>query len=181
MSAIFHADVAAEQTMNSRSSTKVRLKTFQQGQSYPSNKLPTHHQRHCPYRGNSKQGCCGNVRSIPPDRRFCWYHDSERRRNLGTKFDIYCRTTAGSMRSAMSAMRTCDGSDKSDANSGSRKTTIIAGTWRRLIHVFCFRTILGDRLQGRQVDNQFKELLLKSAILDQMTYLGMPGSVKDTG
>jgi hypothetical protein len=47
--------------------------------------------------------------------------------------------------------------------------------------VFRFKTIFGDRLQSRQIENQFKELLLKSAILNQMTHLGMPDSVKVTG
>jgi len=47
--------------------------------------------------------------------------------------------------------------------------------------VFRFKTIFGDRLQTRQIDNQFKELLLKSAILNRMTHLGMPESVKVTG
>jgi Transposase DDE domain len=47
--------------------------------------------------------------------------------------------------------------------------------------VFRFKTIFGDRLQTRQIENQFKELFLKSAILNQMTHLGMPDSVKVTG
>ena len=47
--------------------------------------------------------------------------------------------------------------------------------------VFRFKTVFGDRLQTRQIDNQFKELLLKSMILNQMTHLGMPDSVKVTG
>lgn len=47
--------------------------------------------------------------------------------------------------------------------------------------VFRFKTIFGDRLQTRQIDNQFKELMLKSAILNQMTHLGMPNSVKVNG
>jgi Transposase DDE domain len=34
--------------------------------------------------------------------------------------------------------------------------------------VFRFKTIFGDRLQSRKIENQFKELLLKSAILNQM-------------
>jgi hypothetical protein len=38
----------------------------------------------------------------------------------------------------------------------------------------------GDRLQIRQIDSQFKELMLKSAILNQMTHLGMPDDVKVT-
>jgi len=47
--------------------------------------------------------------------------------------------------------------------------------------VFRFKTIFGERLQTRQIDNQFKELMLKSAILNQMTHLGMPESFKVTG
>jgi hypothetical protein len=47
--------------------------------------------------------------------------------------------------------------------------------------VFRFKTIFGDRLQTRQIDNQFKELMLKSAILNRMTHLGMPDSVKVVG
>jgi len=47
--------------------------------------------------------------------------------------------------------------------------------------VFRFKTIFGDRLQSRQIDNQFKELMLKSAILNRMTHLGMPDSVKVSG
>jgi IS5 family transposase len=47
--------------------------------------------------------------------------------------------------------------------------------------VFRFKTIFGDRLQTRQVDNQFKELMLKAAILNRMTHLGMPDSVKVVG
>ncbi len=47
--------------------------------------------------------------------------------------------------------------------------------------VFRFKTIFGDRLQSRQIDNQFKELMLKSAILNRMTHLGMPDSVKVVG
>src|SRR5262245_18700709 len=43
------------------------------------------------------------------------------------------------------------------------------------------RLIFGDRLQTRQVDNQFKELLLKSVILNRITHLGMPDSVKVAG
>jgi DDE family transposase len=49
------------------------------------------------------------------------------------------------------------------------------------IKVFRFKTIFDDRLQTRQVDNQFKELLLKSAILNRMTHLRMPYSVKVSG
>ena len=39
----------------------------------------------------------------------------------------------------------------------------------------------GDRLKTRQIDDQFNELTLKSAILNRMTHLGMPGSVKVAG
>jgi len=46
--------------------------------------------------------------------------------------------------------------------------------------VFRFKTIFGDRLQTRKVENQFKELILKTAILNQMTHLGMPESYKVT-
>jgi len=47
--------------------------------------------------------------------------------------------------------------------------------------VFRFKTIFGDRLQTCQIDNQFKELTLKRAILNRMTHLGMPNSVKVAG
>jgi IS5 family transposase len=47
--------------------------------------------------------------------------------------------------------------------------------------VFRFKTIFGDRLQTRRIENQFKELLLKSAILNRMTYLGMPNTIKRAG
>lgn len=42
--------------------------------------------------------------------------------------------------------------------------------------MFRFKTIFGDRVQTRRIENQFKELLLKTAILNQMTHLGMPDS-----
>ena len=47
--------------------------------------------------------------------------------------------------------------------------------------VFRYKTILGDRLQSRQIDNQFNELLLKSVILNRMTHLVMPDIVKVAG
>jgi IS5 family transposase len=47
--------------------------------------------------------------------------------------------------------------------------------------MFRFKTIFGDRLQTRRIENQFKELLLKSAILNRMTHLGMPDTVKING
>jgi Transposase DDE domain len=40
--------------------------------------------------------------------------------------------------------------------------------------MFRFKTIFGDRLSVRKPDNQFKELLLKCAVLNRMTHLGMP-------
>ena len=47
--------------------------------------------------------------------------------------------------------------------------------------VFRFKTIFGDRLQTRQIENQFKELLLKTTILNRMTHLGMPDTIKING
>jgi hypothetical protein len=47
--------------------------------------------------------------------------------------------------------------------------------------VFRFKTIFGDRLQTRRIDNQFKDPMLKSAILNRMTHLGMLDSVKIAG
>lgn len=41
-----------------------------------------------------------------------------------------------------------------------------------------FKTIFGDRLQTRRIENQFKELLLKASILNRMTHLGMPDTFK---
>lgn len=47
--------------------------------------------------------------------------------------------------------------------------------------VFRFKAICGDRLQARQVNNQCKELLRKTAILNRMTHLGMPDTIKIAG
>jgi IS5 family transposase len=44
--------------------------------------------------------------------------------------------------------------------------------------MFRFKTIFGDRLQTRRTDNQFKELLLKATILNRMTHLGKPNTIK---
>ena len=44
--------------------------------------------------------------------------------------------------------------------------------------VFRFKTIFGDRVQTRKVENQFKELLLKSSLLNRMTHLGCPKVTK---
>ena len=43
---------------------------------------------------------------------------------------------------------------------------------------FRFKTIFGDRLQTRTIENQFSELLLKCAVLNRMTHLGLPDSYK---
>jgi hypothetical protein len=42
--------------------------------------------------------------------------------------------------------------------------------------MFRFKTIFGERVRTRKTGNQFKELLLKCAVLNQMTHLGMPES-----
>lgn len=47
--------------------------------------------------------------------------------------------------------------------------------------MFRFKTIFGDRLQSRRAENQSKELLLKTAILNRMTHLGMPDTIKIEG
>jgi hypothetical protein len=47
--------------------------------------------------------------------------------------------------------------------------------------VFRFKTIFGERSRGRRIDNQFKELLLKNAIMNRVTRLGAPDSVKVAG
>jgi hypothetical protein len=44
--------------------------------------------------------------------------------------------------------------------------------------IFRFKTIFGDRVRTRVVENQFKELSLKTAILNRITHLGMPDSYK---
>lgn len=57
-------------------------------------------------------------------------------------------------------------SEKSAVKSGIGRATNIAGVWPQT-HVFRFKTIFGDRAQTRRIDNQFKELILKSAILNR--------------
>jgi hypothetical protein len=44
--------------------------------------------------------------------------------------------------------------------------------------MFRFKTIFGDKLQSRKQANQFQEMHIKSAILNQMTHLGMPESYR---
>lgn len=47
--------------------------------------------------------------------------------------------------------------------------------------VFRLKAIFGDRIRTRKLENQFKELLLWTSILNRMTHLGMPDSYKVTG
>lgn len=44
--------------------------------------------------------------------------------------------------------------------------------------VFRFKTIFTDKLQSREIDNQFSEMIIKCALLNRMTHLGMPDSYK---
>jgi len=44
--------------------------------------------------------------------------------------------------------------------------------------VFRYKTIFTDKLQSRKQENQFQEMHIKSAVLNQMTHLGMPDSYK---
>jgi hypothetical protein len=44
--------------------------------------------------------------------------------------------------------------------------------------MFRFKTIFTDKLESRKEVNQFQEMHIKSAILNQMTHLGMPQSYK---
>jgi hypothetical protein len=93
---------------------------------------------------------------------------------------LYCEPAPSQQTQKLNAMcvtRIYDASEKSGVKSRSGRATIIAGAWPQT-QVFRFKTIFGDRLQTRQIDNQFKELMLKSAILNRMTHLGMPNSVK---
>jgi len=46
--------------------------------------------------------------------------------------------------------------------------------------VFRLKTIFGDRIRTRKLENQFKELLLWTSILNRMTHLGIPDSCKIT-
>jgi len=44
--------------------------------------------------------------------------------------------------------------------------------------VFRFKTIFTDKLQSRNQENQFQEMIIKCAALNRMTHLGMPDSYK---
>lgn len=44
--------------------------------------------------------------------------------------------------------------------------------------VFRFKTIFSDKLQSREIENQFSEMIIKCAALNRMTHLGMPDSYK---
>jgi hypothetical protein len=47
--------------------------------------------------------------------------------------------------------------------------------------IFRYKVICGDRLHTRKLENQFKELFLKCALLNRMTHLAMPDSYKVSG
>lgn len=47
--------------------------------------------------------------------------------------------------------------------------------------IFRYKTICGDRLQTRKLENQFKEMFIKCALLNRMSHLGMPDSYKVSG
>lgn len=44
--------------------------------------------------------------------------------------------------------------------------------------VFRYKTIFTDKLQSRELDNQFAEMIIKCAALNRMTHLGMPETYK---
>lgn len=44
--------------------------------------------------------------------------------------------------------------------------------------MFRFKTIFSEKLQSRKQENQFQEMIIKSAALNRMTHLGMPDSYK---
>lgn len=44
--------------------------------------------------------------------------------------------------------------------------------------VFRFKKIFSDKLQSREIENQFSEMIIKCAVLNRMTHLGMPDSYK---
>jgi hypothetical protein len=44
--------------------------------------------------------------------------------------------------------------------------------------VFRFKTIFTEKLKSRKIENQFSEMAIKCAALNQMTHLGMPDSYK---
>lgn len=44
--------------------------------------------------------------------------------------------------------------------------------------VFRFKTIFSDKLKSRKIENQFNEMAIKCAALNQMTHLGMPETYK---
>lgn len=47
--------------------------------------------------------------------------------------------------------------------------------------VLRYKAVFTDRVQARETRNQFKELLLKCALLNRMTHLGRPDSYKVAG
>lgn len=44
--------------------------------------------------------------------------------------------------------------------------------------VFRYKKIFGDKLQSRKQENQFQEMIVKAALLNRVTHLGMPESYK---
>ena len=47
--------------------------------------------------------------------------------------------------------------------------------------IFRYKTIFGDRLRVRKMENQFNEMFIKCAALNRMIHLGMPQSYKVSG
>jgi hypothetical protein len=62
---------------------------------------------------------------------------------------------------------------------GKKKWKQESGYHRRSLaetSVFRYKTIGGEKLQTRKLENQFQEMFLKCALLNRMTHLGMPES-----
>lgn len=62
---------------------------------------------------------------------------------------------------------------------GKKKWKQESGYHRRSLaetSVFRYKTICGEKLQTRKLENQFQEMFLKCALLNRMTHLGMPES-----
>src|SRR5262249_17803376 len=82
------------------------------------------------------------------------------------------------------ALRPCRGAGSERREKKLRRSTVRPAPRQRRDRSaisFRFKTIFDDRLQTRRIDNQFKELLLKSAIWNRITRLEMPDSVKVAG
>jgi transposase len=62
---------------------------------------------------------------------------------------------------------------------GRKKWKQESGYHRRSLaetSVFRYKAICGEKLQTRKLENQFKEMFIKCALLNRMTHLGMPDS-----